>query len=63
MAPFVSLEDPFSCNSLFFKYFFTVLGLIAARGFSLVVAITGYSLVAGIRLLIVVASLVAEHRL
>ena len=39
-----------------------VLGLCHCKGFSLVVASGDYSLV-GVRLLIVVASLVMEHRL
>ena len=43
--------------------FLAVLGLRCCGGFSLVAASASYSLVAVCRLLIVVASLVAEHRL
>ena len=45
------------------KSFLAVLGLCCCTGFSLVVASGGYSLVVIDRLLIVVASLVAEHSL
>ena len=48
---------------LFCFFFFTVLGLCCHRGFSLVVASTGYSVVVVCGLLIVVASFVAEHGL
>ena len=47
-----------------YKYFFlflAVLGLHCCSGFSLVVASRGYSLVAVLGLLIVVASLITEH--
>ena len=43
--------------------FLAVLGLHCCSGFSPVVASRGYSLVAVLRLLILVASLVAEHGL
>ena len=43
--------------------FLVVLGLCCCTGFSLVVVSGDYSLVAVRRLLIVMASLVAEHRL
>ena len=48
----------------FFKnrLFLAVLGLHCCTGFSLVVVSRGYSLVAMHRLLIVVASLVVEHK-
>ena len=45
------------------KKFLAVLGLCCCVGFSLVVASGGYFLVVVCRLLIVVASLIAEHRL
>ena len=50
----------------FFKFIFesiylAVLGLHCCSGFSLVVASRGYSLVAVLGLLIVVASLITEH--
>ena len=44
-------------------YFWLCWVFIAAHGFSLVAMSGGYSLVAVLRLLIVVASLVVEHRL
>ena len=44
-------------------FFFLCWVFIAAQGLSLVVGSEGYSLVAVLRLLTVVASLVAEHRL
>ena len=44
-------------------YFLAVLGLHCCVGFSLVAESSTCSLVAGHRLLIVVASVVAEHRL
>ena len=47
----------------FLFFFLTVLGLCCHRGFSLVVASTGYSVVVVCGLLIVVASFVAEHGL
>ena len=47
----------------FFFFFFAVLGLCCCTGFSLVAVSGGYSLAAVCRLLIVVASLVAKHRL
>ena len=46
-----------------FIYFWLCGVFVAARGLSLVVASGGYSLFAVCGLLIVVASLVAEHRL
>ena len=45
------------------KKFLAVLGLCCCVGFSLVVASGGYFLVVVCRLLIVMASLIAEHRL
>ena len=48
---------------LFNRLVLAVLGLCCCVGFSLVVASGGYSLVAVLWLLIVVVSLVAEHRL
>jgi len=47
----------------FFKLFLAVLDLPCCTGFSLVVVSGGYSLVAMCRLLIMMASLVVEHRL
>ena len=51
------------CGCVYFLLFYlrSVLGLHYCTGFSLVVAIGGYSPVAGHRLLIAVASLAAEH--
>ena len=46
-----------------FVFFLAVLGLGCCYGFSLVVESRGFSLVAVLRLLIVVAPLVAEHGL
>ena len=46
-----------------FYLFLAVLGLFCCVGFSLVAASGGYSPVAVLRLLIAVASLVAEHGL
>ena len=43
--------------------FLAVLGLRCCTGFSLVVGSEGYSLAVVLRILVVVASLVAEHRL
>ena len=51
------------CLYNFIYLFLAVLGLRCCGGFSLVAASASYSLVAVCRLLIVVASLVAEHRL
>ena len=45
-----------------FVFFLAVLGLGCCSGFSLLVESRGFSLVAVLRLLIVMASLVAEHR-
>ena len=45
------------------NYFLAVLGLYCCAGFCLVAVNRGYSLVAVCRLLIDVASLVAEHQL
>ena len=50
------------CLYNFIYLFLAVLGLRCCRGFCLVVASESYSLGAVCRLLIVVASLVAEHR-
>ena len=50
-------------NFIIYLLFLTVLGLCCCTDFALVVASRGYSLVAVHGLLIVVASLVAEHRL
>ena len=49
-------------NFIIYLLFLTVLGLCCCTDFALVVASRGYSLVAVHGLLIVVASLVAEHR-
>ena len=49
-------------NLFFIHLFLAVLGLCCCVGFSLVVASWCYSLVVVCRLLIAVASLVAEHR-
>ena len=49
------------CNLIYL--FLAVLGLRRCSGFSLVVASRGYSLFVVLRLLIGMASLVAEHRL
>ena len=46
-----------------FLIFRAALGLRSSSGFSLVVMSRGYSLAAACRLLIAVASLIAEHRL
>ena len=48
---------------LFVHLFLAALGLRCCMGFSLVALSGGYSLVPVLRLLIVVASFVAEHRL
>ena len=48
---------------LFFDFLYYWLGLRCFEGFSLVAVSRGYPLVAGHWLLIVVASLVVEHRL
>ena len=48
-------------ESLLFYLFLSVLGLRCCVGFSLIEASGGYSLVVVYSLLIVVASLVAEH--
>ena len=45
----------------FFFFFLAMLGLGCCSGFSLLVESRGVSLVAVLRLLIVMASLVAEH--
>ena len=47
----------------FIDLFLAVLGGSCCLGFSLVAARKGYSLVAALGLLVVVASLVVEHRL
>ena len=53
----------FSFIYLFLKYFLAELGLGCCEGFSLVAVSWGYSLVVMGRLLIAVASLVADHGL
>ena len=53
----------FFYDFIFIYLFLAVLGLCRCIGFSLVVASGGYSLVVMCRLLIAVASFVAEHRL
>ena len=67
MTPFFFFFEEFLELSLFFSVliylFLTVLGLQCCAGFSLVAASGSSSLVAVGRCLIVVASLVAEHRL
>ena len=55
--------SPALASRSFIYLFWVVLGLHCCSGFSLVVEIRGYSLVVRYRLLIVVVSLVAEHRL
>ena len=64
----LSRFEIFFCTYLFFKIFIYFLflavpGLCCWEGFSLVVTSRGYSRIAVHGLLIVVASLVAEHRL
>ena len=58
----LNCTDPMQTFSFSF-YFWLCWVLVAARGLSLIAASRGYPLVAVNRLLIVVASLVAEHEL
>ena len=63
MTTFLELLAFFCFFKQNFYLFLAVLGLFCCVGFSLVAASGGYSLVAVLRLLIAVASLVAEHGL
>ena len=63
-----SVSDTFNiCSALFYIrqsfFFLALLGLRCCTGFPLIAASGGYSLVAVCGLLIVVASIVAEHGL
>ena len=68
LRKFISLSGLLICSvegnfSLFVYLSWTVLGLHCCMGFPLVLASGGYSLVAVCRVLIMVASLAAEHGL
>ena len=63
-SPFPTPKTTLLLKKIYFIYLFlAVLGLAHSAGFSLVEASRGYSRVSACRLLIVVASLVAEHGL
>ena len=57
------LETDMDLLGLFVCFFLVVVGLCCCTGFSLVERSRGYTLVAMLWLLFVVASLVAEHQL
>ena len=59
----LAISDDLNFSNLFLFIYFDCARSSLCSGFSLVVAVGGYSLVAVLRLLTAVASLIAQHRL